>query len=205
MAHLQPMTPHRLAADFDDYGSDANAVFRACLDAMARPGLIKTLEPQLSPPAPLYPATAAVLLTLADFETRVWLDQPLANHADVSAFLTFHTGAQLTSDLAEATFAVISDVPAMPLLSDFAQGTPEYPDRSATVLIQISELADSGLRLRGPGIETEGRLAVTPSPHALAEQLRHNRSAFPCGVDLIFATDTKIAALPRSVHVVEED
>ena len=49
-----------------------------------------------APPAPLFAPAAALLLTLCDFETSVWLDPPLARQRRaLREFLRFHTGARL--------------------------------------------------------------------------------------------------------------
>ena len=66
--------------------ADAQTTFRAVLDAMARPGTIHQVGANLSPPAPLDPATAAVLLTLADNETPLWLDERATKAAGMAGF-----------------------------------------------------------------------------------------------------------------------
>src|SRR5581483_12345526 len=53
-----------LQPGFAEPVAGAQACFRAVLDAMARPGCIRRAGIDLSPPSPLAPATAAVLLTL---------------------------------------------------------------------------------------------------------------------------------------------
>ncbi|MBL8584289.1 MAG: phosphonate C-P lyase system protein PhnH, partial [Rhizobiaceae bacterium] len=45
---------------------DAQAVFRAVMDAMARPGSVHAIGERATPPSPLLPATAAVALALCD-------------------------------------------------------------------------------------------------------------------------------------------
>ncbi|MEM1307676.1 MAG: phosphonate C-P lyase system protein PhnH, partial [Pseudomonadota bacterium] len=82
---------------FLDASSDANAVFRTCLRAMSCPGTILPLTTDIDPPAPLLPTAAAVLLTLADFETQIWLDGPLSSRIDILQFATFHTGAKVAA------------------------------------------------------------------------------------------------------------
>jgi alpha-D-ribose 1-methylphosphonate 5-triphosphate synthase subunit PhnH len=188
---------------FADAVRDSQAVFRLAMDAMASPGRVQTLASQLSLPAPLFAPTAALLLTLCDFETPLWLDPPLADSAEVSAFLRFHTGARLVALPADAAFAAIADGAHMPALSAFAQGSPGYPDRSAILIVQVETLVAGGWRLEGPGIRGISRLSAAPLLEDFAAQLRLNRSTFPRGVDIFLPKRTALAALPRSVRLTE--
>ena len=188
---------------FRDPPLDAQAVFRAVMQAMARPGRIEKLMTSFTAPTPLGPAAAAILLALADYETAIWLDAELSKAAAVSEFLRFHTGAKLVSDPEQAGFAVLADPPSAPPLSGFAQGTPDYPDRSTTVVFQVRQLASEGWRLAGPGIAGETAFSAAPLPEDFARLLAANRARFPQGVDVIFAAPDAIAALPRSTRIVE--
>ncbi len=142
-----------LARGFADPVHDAQGVFRAVMDALARPGTIHVLATGLTPPAPLTPELAALALALADADAPLWLDAGLAQNPAVPAFLRFHTGARIADDPAEAAFALVSDAAACPDFSVFAQGMPAYPDRSATLVLAVSALSgDEGWRLDGPGI-----------------------------------------------------
>ncbi len=91
-----------LHSGFADPVRDAQACFRAVLDAMARPGTVRAVEAPAAPPPPLDRATAAVLLTLADADTPVWLDD---GAAVAGAWVGFHCGAPLAG-LGAAAFAV---------------------------------------------------------------------------------------------------
>jgi alpha-D-ribose 1-methylphosphonate 5-triphosphate synthase subunit PhnH len=142
-------------------------------------------------------------LTLADYETPLWLDRVLAGAESVAAFLRFHTGARLVSEPAEASFALISDVANAPPLSAFAQGTPDYPDRSTTLIIEVERFSAEGWRLQGPGIAGETAFGAAPLAADFGAQLVANRAQFPLGVDVIFAAPLAVAALPRSVQLVE--
>lgn len=185
-----------------DPAVDSQRVFRAVMWAMAKPGRMIEIGTRLAPPPPLTPAAAAIVLALADFETPIWLDPTLADQAAVGTYLRFHTGARIVADPAEATFAAIADPARMPPLAAFRQGTIDYPDRSATLLLQVEALGTGGLEIEGPGIDGRARLAATPLPADFREQWADNRSAFPCGVDLLLATDALIAALPRSSTIM---
>jgi len=190
---------------FRDPVRDSQSVFRIALDAMARPGRILAVETSLVPPSPLTAPMGALLLTLCDFETPVWLDPPLAEAAGVAEFLRFHTGARVVTGPTEGAFAAISIPEAMPPLSMFALGTLEYPDRSTTLLVGVRELRAGGWTLSGPGIPGQTRFSAQPVPLDFTEQLCANRARFPRGVDIFLVSDTGVAALPRSVSVTEGD
>jgi alpha-D-ribose 1-methylphosphonate 5-triphosphate synthase subunit PhnH len=181
--------------------ADSQAIFRAVLEAMARPGHLCELPCPGDAPPPLDPATAAVCLTLVDFETPLWLD-PVARTPEVVEYLRFHCGAALVETPAEASFAVIVGGASAPALEAFAWGTDEEPERSATVIVQVDALeADRGLRLTGPGILREARLGARGPTPAFWAQLRDNHAAFPRGVDLVLVSGSMVAALPRTTRV----
>ncbi len=128
-----------LAPGFADPVRDAQATFRAVLDALAHPGRIIELPVALAAPAPkpLRDAAAAVALTLCDMDTPVWLDAGLVGCAD---YLRFHCGAPLVPDPGTAHFAFIGDGLLLPSLDAFALGSDEYPDRSTTLIIEVADL-----------------------------------------------------------------
>jgi alpha-D-ribose 1-methylphosphonate 5-triphosphate synthase subunit PhnH len=192
-----------VAPGFVDAVHDAQRVFRTVLGALACPGRIERLDATLVPPPPLYPTAAAILLALADFETTIWLDDGLSDASEVAEFLRFHTGARVASSWRDADFALISAPERVPALSTFAQGTPEYPDRSTTLVIQVEAMTGAGWEFAGPGIPDRVQFSAAPLPLDFQRQLAENRARFPRGVDLIFATATDIAALPRSARIVE--
>jgi alpha-D-ribose 1-methylphosphonate 5-triphosphate synthase subunit PhnH len=193
-----------LAPGFADPVHDAQATFRAVLDALSRPGLPRHLTVELRPPEPLTPELAAVALTLADADTPLWLDAPLAASPEVAAYLRFHTGAPLTDDPARAAFALVRDPSGCPPLDAFAPGTPAYPDASTTLVIAFDRIeVGTGLRLTGPGVRGEVRLAPAPTPTGWPERLIASRDRFPLGVDLILTAPGIVAGLPRSTAVAE--
>ncbi|MBN9265645.1 MAG: phosphonate C-P lyase system protein PhnH [Hyphomicrobium sp.] len=197
------MSVEAIERGFADPVHDAQKVFRAALDAMAHPGRIARLASSLTPPSPLLGTSASLLLALADYETSIWLDDTLSENPAVSDFLRFHTGARLTRQRREADFAVIAAPAEMPALATFAEGTPEYPDRSTTLIVQVEALANHGWHFSGPGIRERMAFSAAPAPADFPQQLAANRAHFPRGVDLIFVTSVEIAALPRSTRIVE--
>ncbi len=129
---------------------DAQRVFRAVMTALSEPGTVVPLDAGLTPPDGLLPTSAAVLLALADYETPIWLAPTLRSSA-VESFLRFHTGAALVADPTRAAFAVMT-ADAFEGLEGLPIGTLEYPDRSATLILEVEALAEAGpLALAGPG------------------------------------------------------
>jgi alpha-D-ribose 1-methylphosphonate 5-triphosphate synthase subunit PhnH len=183
----------------------SQAVFRAVMDALARPGEIKPLVPAPAAPAPLSATAAAVALALLDYETPVWLDAPLANAAPVADWIRMQTGARVTADPQIAAFAFLADPMRMPAFDAFSLRTAEYPDRSTTLVLQVEHFgAGQRLSLSGPGIADARSFSSEPLPADFVERLGANRALFPCGVDLILVSPTAVAALPRSVRATQE-
>ncbi|WP_417687531.1 phosphonate C-P lyase system protein PhnH [Roseibium sp.] len=193
----------RLAPGFADPVQDAQKCFRAVMQAMARPGTLQSFLPPLSQvPAPLTPMAAAIALTLLDYDTPFWLDPALAHSPDAVAFLRFHTGAPVVDMPVDAAFALVSTPEKLTNLANFAQGTPEYPDRSATIILMgQSFTGPQGLELSGPGIKSVTRFGTTPVPASFWTQMQANNAQFPRGVDVIFAGKTELAAISRSTSI----
>jgi alpha-D-ribose 1-methylphosphonate 5-triphosphate synthase subunit PhnH len=176
--------------------TQAQACFRAVLEAMSRPGTLTTAGQGLTVPAPLAPATAAVLLTLVDHDTPLWLDAACAPARD---WIAFHCGAGFTDQPARAAFTLALDLPDLATLSP---GTHDQPETSATLILQVASLRDGArYRLRGPGLRTDAIMAVSGLPDDFAAIWQRNRAGFPLGVDLVLCAGTTLAALPRSVTV----
>ena len=181
-----------LTGGFADPAVQAAEAFREVLQAMARPGRLARLA-GAAPPAPCSPAAGAVLLTLVDGDTPLHL----AGRHDCDAlrdWVRFHTGAPLVGR-AEAAFA-LGDWAALGPLGDYAAGTPEYPDRSATLIVELAGLEAKGARLTGPGIRDAAALSV-PEVAAFAD----NAARFPLGLDFIFTAGDRMAAVPRTTLV----
>ena len=208
-----------LTAGFAEPVMDAQRSFRAVLDAMARPGTIRRVGGVI-PPAPLDAATAAVLLTLADNETPIWLDQAAARCRD---WLAFHCAAVFTEPGA-ATFAVALSGAALsgaalsgsalagsalagfggpiPDLALFNSGTHEAPETAATLILQIAALGSGDpWRLRGPGIRGFEILRSVGLPGDFPAIWQRNRTLFPRGIDMILCAGDTLACLPRGILV----
>lgn len=194
-----------LARAFADPVHGAQQTFRAVMNALARPGTLQPVDGLAEAPAPLSPVAGAVAVALADYETPLWLDAPLAAAPEVAAWLAFHTGARTGAAPAEAAFALASAPTGLPDLAGFALGSDIYPDRSTTLILQVEAFTGEGastrLHLAGPGIRGHATLAVAGLPADIVERLAANQALFPRGVDLILAGPAAVAALPRTTRV----
>ncbi len=187
------MTPNTLGGGFADEARDAAFAFRACLDVMARPGRIGTLRGAVPPP-PLSVAAGTLLLTLCDAQTPVWLGASIDNPM-IRNWIAFHTGAPVTTSKSEAQFA-LGRWPDLHPIFDFSMGTPEYPDRSATLIVEQDNLAPEGTVLSGPGIREVTHLSLPET-----DAFQQNAALYPQGLDFYFTARDRIAALPRSTKV----
>lgn len=178
----------------------SQAVFRAVMDAFARPGELKPLAGMSAAPSPLSTTAAAVAASLLDYETPLWLDPLLARASQVVEWIRFKTGAPMTVDPRQAAFAIIAEPAQAPPFDLFALGSAEYPDRSTTIVLQVQRFGSGEhLSLSGPGIAGRTRLSAEPLPFGFHDQLAANRALFPRGVDVMLVSPDAVAALPRSV------
>jgi alpha-D-ribose 1-methylphosphonate 5-triphosphate synthase subunit PhnH len=189
---------------FTDQARDSARAFRLMLDAMARPGRILPIDTALDAPAPLWVSTATICLTLCDYDTPLWLDASLRlDH--VVDYLRFQTGAAIAANMKQASFLLCTPDSAGEALAAASRGTAEYPDASATLIIQVASLAAGDrLILKGPGIDGEEDFRTLGLDEHFWETMADNHQLFPLGLDVYFAAQAEIAALPRSTHVKRE-
>lgn len=181
-----------LGSSFTHPAHQSAHAFRAAMGAMARPGQIHDIAGAV-PAAPLSVAAGTLILTLCDPGTPVYLAGDY-DCAPLRDWLTFHTGAPFSGPQ-NCAFAVGSWAGLMPL-SAYPTGTPEYPDRSATLIVELPALVAQGATLRGPGIKASASLSL---PDSAAFQA--NAQLYPLGLDFFFTAGAKVAALPRTTRV----
>lgn len=195
-------TQSTVSPGFSQPVHDSQQVFRAVLEAMSRPGTLVPLPASPQGDGGLGACAAAMLLTLADLETPVWL-APGLDSETARSFLRFHCGSPLCADPQQATFAVLGNHGSLPDLGAFALGDPAYPDRSATLIIVVPELGNGpkGLLLSGPGIDGEIVLEVPGLCPSLIQAHEANHELFPMGFDTILAGPDSLACLPRTTRI----
>jgi alpha-D-ribose 1-methylphosphonate 5-triphosphate synthase subunit PhnH len=186
------MNAHALEGGFAEPSVQSARAFREILEVMARPGKIRRVQ-GARPPEPLSVAAGTALLVLTDPTTRLHL-AGVADCPAIRDWVAFHIGAPLVA-AEEADFAV-GTWEALQPVTRFKNGQPDYPDRSATLIVEVDRLVNHGPALTGPGIETATWLNL---PETAA--FRTNRGLFPMGFDTLFTAGDGIAGLPRSTRV----
>lgn len=178
-------------------------VFRAVLDALARPGTTHRLPAHDAVPAALLP-----LLALADLSTPVCVladsvitgdDWPGTVRALTSAPVTALREARLVAALRPVADGELRDIPV---------GAAAAPDDGALVTLEIKSFRpnDPGCLLTGPGVCGRTELRVAGLPPGFARARRRLTEAFPAGADfLLVAPDGTLAGLPRTTLLEEEE
>ena len=196
-------TVAELPAGFADKVLSAQSVFRSVMDAMARPGSVKRIQPAAGAADIMMRGTAALSLTLFDHDTPIWLDPAMSATPEVAKWLKFHTGAPVVADSSTASFALVGDPQSLSALDRFAFGSNEYPDRSTTLILQVESLDDGTIvELQGPGIDGTMVLRASIQPRDLFERLNINAALFPRGIDVVLVHDDSIVAIPRTTRLV---
>lgn len=166
-------------------------LFRALLNAMARPG---SLEENVSV-AEGGTSGLPVLAMLVDGEVSLADPHQLLQKND---WLLLQT-AEKSADTADYILCNGNLVP------DFSPkcGTLTCPEHSATLIVSVSGL-NSGttrLQLTGPGIAESTNLLVDGFDPSWLQARQDWVCEFPLGIDLILVSATQFTAIPRTTKV----
>ena len=167
---------------------DSATAFRAAIDAMSRPGTVHRVA-GAEAPAPLSSAAAVLALTLCDPDTPVWLAESLEVPV-IRDWFSFHIGAPFVAR-GEAMFAFGRWDELLPV-TDFRIGSPEYPDRSATLIVELDAFGRAH-RLTGPGVRDYAMLSVPD-----LAMFQTNAKLFPLGLDFFLCSGDRLAGVPRT-------
>jgi alpha-D-ribose 1-methylphosphonate 5-triphosphate synthase subunit PhnH len=182
--------------------ADAQLVFRAVLEALARPGTAMTL-----PENPLRTLTAAVVpvFALADLGTGVCV----LEHADErwSDVVSTATGAPLwPAELARLVAAVRPVTEAE--VRDFARGTAAAPGAAALVSLAVDDVVGGPRqwRMSGPGIDGVTTLSPVGLPPGFVAARNEAVAGYPAGIDVLLVTrDGRVVGVPRTTAITEEN
>lgn len=184
---------------------DTRETFRALVDAMSRPGTVRT------GPAPMDHAVASTLL---DHEVELaTADRELREALEAAGRLT---GADPAN--ADVVHVTGEAGDAGERIRAAPRGTLKEPSDGATALCRVDGLdADAStdddpvsdaravdynaLRVSGPGVPDTRALGVAGLSADAADAIVDARSGYPRGVDVVLATERRVAALPRSVDL----
>jgi alpha-D-ribose 1-methylphosphonate 5-triphosphate synthase subunit PhnH len=178
-------------------------VFRAVLDALARPGQPARLPARSSDAAP--PALLP-LLALADLGTGIHvLDRADAPASWVDALATATSAPVVALERARLVGALRPITPAE--VGALHRGTALAPEEAALLTVAVTDLAGGPARwvLSGPGVP--GRRAISPSgvPAGFLAARAAAVHRYPTGIDvLLVAPDGRLLGLPRSTCIEEE-
>jgi len=196
----------------------AQAVFRATLDALARPGTVKRLPAATGEPlAGRVPAVLLPLLALADLSTPACVVSDEEGAWD--EIVRVGTNAPRTV-LSDARLVAALRPLAFDELAGLRTGTAVAPEDGALACLAVAGIAivdgadgiasssDGArllLRLSGPGVPGTRAVIVTGLPAGFAAARRRLVAGFPAGADLLLiAPDGAVTGLPRTTVVSEE-
>jgi alpha-D-ribose 1-methylphosphonate 5-triphosphate synthase subunit PhnH len=197
----------------------AQAVFRAVLDALARPGTVKRLPSAAGEPLAAHvPAVLLPLLALADRSTPACVVSDEAGAWD--EIVRVAAGAPRAA-LADARLVAALRPLAFGELASLRTGTAAAPEDGALACLAVAgigivdgaDAADVGdgdggrvwLRLSGPGVPGTRAIIVTGLPIGFVAARRRLVAGFPAGADLLLiAPDGAMTGLPRTTEVHEE-
>ncbi len=191
---------------FDDI-FDSQAVFRALLDALSRPGAIVQLPSRDYPGAPqgfCRPALS-VLKTLCDHRVSFAVGSGMRT-AELVRYLEINLATRHDT-AGEADYALFDGRIYDDDFRRLKRGTPELPEASATALLCVEWLAEGRIEssqpsfrmeLAGPGIEARAVLCASGLDSRYASARAETNRFFPVGIDL-FLVDAagRVAGIPR--------
>jgi alpha-D-ribose 1-methylphosphonate 5-triphosphate synthase subunit PhnH len=181
---------------FSDPVVMAQQSFRALLQAQAKPGTWHSL-PRTEKISDLPGTLAAAALTLFDPETRIWGN--FSQHA--LRYLRFHCSCPIATEPSEAEFIVWKAEEGLPPFSEMNSGTVIAPETGATLIMSVpQELEGHAVKLTGPGIQASKRFSPGGVSSIFWDSLVKTRTEALLGIDVIFCSPSRVAAVPRSTE-----
>jgi len=185
---------------------DAQQAFRILLNAFSHPGTLYAFEKYaLNKPEALMAADAIVALSL--FDNNISFHASSTYSENIEAYIHLNTSAKIVS-LQDADYVFLKGKESIAqFIFDCKKGELSYPEKNATLLINVDQLSSNSLdgaachlKLTGPGIQKEQVLCVKGLAIETVEALQTVNAEFPLGVDIIL-TDAfdLICAIPRSI------
>ena len=178
--------------------------FRTIMRAMGYPGSIQRLG------NPLHRRAGTANLQLV---AETLLDQDVTfcvvgdkGMCELEEILHERTNSPL-SEISLADLIIVTSSSSRGKLLTAKTGTPEYPDRNATVLFSVETLADGSdrnflIRLTGPGIQGEKYIKMKGLDYEELRHLSELNCGYPLGIDSIFVDQIdRVMYVPRSAKI----
>lgn len=178
--------------------------FRSLLNAMARPGSI--WQAPIHPQGGQFGAALSLLEAVLDHEVTFAVLPP---RADLTETLLRLTGSRVAPP-ETADYLLCTGEGILTAVRAAKTGTPEFPDRSATVIAAISAVSGQAgdgeaLTLCGPGIKDTATVWIAGLPAGLLDARAEQNAELPMGVDLVLvAPDGTFTCLSRYTVPVRE-
>ena len=196
-----------IPAGFANSFHTSQSVFRTALKALSYPGRVLKLEHDAAIPDQTNPAIGALLLALLDSETSLWC----SNQSEINLaadWLQFHTDCAILKTPEEVDFLWVKNICDLPSLNNFKLGTDQYPDKSATCILEVPNLKEKSplsYELKGPGIHFKEILEIKGWEQKDYQDFltfwNQNNQLFPCGIDVFLSDGKYIVGLPRTTHL----
>jgi len=177
-----------------------HAIFRVILQAASHPGKGFALSASVTH-IDRQSALINMLGGLLDNEVTFSIIGDVGN--TMANALAFRTGSSLAG-ISEADFVIASRGRTDGMLALIKRGTLEYPDKGATVVYLIDEIADKGgnVALTGPGIDGIIKPLFSGLDDSELSGLCKVNSEYPLGVDAMFLdAHGRVACIPRSTRI----
>lgn len=189
-AHGRHVEPGALRLATVGYG-----VFRIVNAAFMLPGSILRV-PQHTPwPFHLGTAAGAVMLSLLDRESRLWVGLHPDRAEAVSSHLQWLTGCARAPYAENADIAYIDDVGDLARLERVGCGARLRKEASSIVVIEVADLEAAAGPLSGRGIDREAlQQPLASIPELAAWRARRARRQRP--VEVILTSGDALVALP---------
>jgi alpha-D-ribose 1-methylphosphonate 5-triphosphate synthase subunit PhnH len=167
---------------------DTRQTFDGLLSAMSRPGTVHTVAT---------PADHAVVTTLVDHEVTLATEDGSLREA-LSDQGRLDTAPRDEADIVHGREHAGWDI------RECKRGSLVEPSDGATVVYRVDTLDDDAtgatVTLSGPGVDGTAALSVG-LPESELSAIATAQADYPRGVDVIFTTADRVAALPRSVQL----
>lgn len=181
---------------------ETQKTFRILMNSMASPGELFCTDQTED----MLPLTIRICETLIDHEVSFSVVGEKVEETFINE-IAFRTGAEYV-DATQAMYVIVCGGSSAGAIQNLNPGTLEYPERGATVIYMVDNLAATGgvpLLLSGPGIKEPFITTIDGVAKDEFKLLQQINSEYPLGIDAIFCDEKQVLSLPRTTSVVFQE